>query len=1308
MTVDGVSTTNTYTNLTLDEVANWEVKGKITFTAIWKDGFAIQYKEGREEIGVGIFGDFYGDHDHSHDVDGIEGKTLFAHVAPDSPTPAYNGMTFGQPRSIDNKLYSFAGWTYLDYATGQWLTIGQVDLSDIVVTEDRIYYAVWATAGYFIDFEPNFPTQPTYGDVEFKNGGEMDVQGMSFGVEVALAPNRYTANGFEFLGWSTKPVNHDLNTGAAALLFGTAFPANFDDDAVAAALDAWGTELILDKSMFRRLDDGTIAYGATIKLYAVWRVATYDVFIDNGDANSGEVTGDADQIAQKVPYGGGAVTDTITATPYDKHAFKGWDFEVTLDDGTTFNGTVADLSDLPIYGTVKVYANWERTYSLTYAPGTHGVWNVTDEGAHFEGLRAGDTPDTFPEFSAKNGLWTPPYQISLNGELAYHQLPKSNDENYIFDGWQSSDGRFFLTIADAAKALMTEPADGEGITLTATWIYAQVTIKFDPGAGEPVLDEYGNSLLAPKTAVPYTVVTLPSSLSATRTGYTLDGWMLDGVLYPVTYNGGVMVAPRHSVTMIAHWAEQVVTITYHAEATNTTGSGYISGDGGSLHWEPFKPGFVLNGQGEQIAPVRSDTVSQKLLSVTGKAVDWEDGQTVVSDYPLIIKATARTGYHFLYWVDHNNNIVSYESSFVAPQSAAGVWENSEYYAIFAEDEDVKIYYRISDYDKGWLRWSSEELAPATGNPRGTELILLPGFELDHWEDDLGNIVGGPDDKIFFPPRYDTYNNSGYKGQDTYVSHVYTAVVKSAPAVKFKVEHYRQEESGTTFEFVEEATGYYAGPTNGFVAVVKHDDSGRYHLAQLSDTGKVLEGSLFQVLDADGNVIQTAVDFGLQDGEQLLMDDKFLHEGALNWVYDPEVSAQTSRIILTTTAEGEHVVRLYYSLHPSQYARIVYEVQNRLNDGTTEFGNGAYGATDPTYELVAPGALTTGSTAQPAPAGFEFYGWFRSDGTRLTDGATFTYAPTIADLGLEAWEVGRAYTVYAVYRELADVTTYYGVKDGKGGTLSKEVEIYPPVSGAPSGPDITTAPGYIFDHWEDKDGNYILIDGTSIVPSLVTEDTELMTEALHLFKDADGTYYNQDGKTYFAVFRFTKVDVTVEHYRVIEGEIVNAKEDGTLVTGVNKPWIIESLKILAESDIDGTVANPDFGNHGSYEPDWPGFTLDLTWGGTIKTATTMTTSTAPRPMASSTTIGAASPTPRCRSWSRSATSGCCSMAPRPRRRPSRATRLPSSCPPATSGTTAASITCAASSRAMAASSSPCTSSRSTTAPATRSSTGPSMA
>ena len=260
------------------------------------------------------------------------------------------------------------------------------------------------------------------------------------------------------------------------------------------------------------------------------------------------------------------------------------------------------------------------------------------------------------------------------------------------------------------------------------------------------------------------------------------------------------------------------------------------------------------------------------------------------------------------------------------------------------------------------------------------------------------------------------------------------------------------------------------------------------------------------------------------------------------------------------------------------------------------------APSPTYELVAPDALATGSTAAPAPAGFEFFGWFRSDGTRLTDNTSFTYVPTIADMGITMWEVGRAYTVYAVYRELDDVTTYYAVKDGKGGTLDKDYEIYPPVSGVPSGPIITTAPGYIFDHWEDKDGNYVLIDGTTIPASMVTDDTQLMTEALRLFKDADGTYYNQDGKTYYAAFRFTKVDVVVEHYRVIEGEIVNAKEDGTLVTGINRPWVIENLKILAEEDIDGTVAVDEApGNHGSYEPDWPGYTLDLTYGGTIKTA-----------------------------------------------------------------------------------------------------------
>ena len=60
-------------------------------------------------------------------------------------------------------------------------------------------------------------------------------------------------------------------------------------------------------------------------------------------------------------------------------------------------------------------------------------------------------------------------------------------------------------------------------------------------------------------------------------------------------------------------------------------------------------------------------------------------------------------------------------------------------------------------------------------------------------------------------------------------------------------------------------------------------------------------------------------------------------------------------------------------------------------------------------------------------------------------------------------------------------------------------------------------------------------------------------------------------------------------------------------GQNKPWTIEELSITAGADFDATTAVPLWGNHGSYEADWAGFTLDLTHsdaviGSTIATAT----------------------------------------------------------------------------------------------------------
>ena len=73
-----------------------------------------------------------------------------------------------------------------------------------------------------------------------------------------------------------------------------------------------------------------------------------------------------------------------------------------------------------------------------------------------------------------------------------------------------------------------------------------------------------------------------------------------------------------------------------------------------------------------------------------------------------------------------------------------------------------------------------------------------------------------------------------------------------------------------------------------------------------------------------------------------------------------------------------VLDLYYMLDPRNYATIAYEVINVPHVGNDPYGNGDYGSTDPTFELIASGP--TGKplgTKVTVPDGYEFLGWFTS-------------------------------------------------------------------------------------------------------------------------------------------------------------------------------------------------------------------------------------------------------------------------------------------------------------------------------------------
>lgn len=235
--------------------------------------------------------------------------------------------------------------------------------------------------------------------------------------------------------------------------------------------------------------------------------------------------------------------------------------------------------------------------------------------------------------------------------------------------------------------------------------------------------------------------------------------------------------PRMARRSRAHWEEDLATLTFKSEATNTTGAGYIVSDFGykTTHDPGLRQrrqgrrGLVLLARperlvlrrraGHQVVKVSGfhdewfnrttgevdyvinnavkpdgkmyqkwyDTLQFNVSAISGQTRGWlsKDSTLVVSDTPIQVRAVARTGYHFLNWVDSNGVVVCDTPEFVAPAGASGVWTNATYYAIFTEDQDIVIKYRVDDPDHGWVSRERESIAPSTGTALGTDVRTLP-------------------------------------------------------------------------------------------------------------------------------------------------------------------------------------------------------------------------------------------------------------------------------------------------------------------------------------------------------------------------------------------------------------------------------------------------------------------------------------------------------------------------------------------------------------------------------------------------------
>ena len=640
--------------------------------------------------------------------------------------------------------------------------------------------ATWKQGDCLIIFNRNDPPQPNVPELDGIDlvTGTMPQQLMAYDTQVNLAPNQYSAVGYRFIGWSTRAESPF----AKSWLIG-----DNDYSRIAAEIANNGGQFFENQALFPATL-GEIPVGHDVNLYAVWVLEEYTVtFLTSGDIVGGNIIGwlgkpilEGDpRLTQTVEYMGHPSTmhkpgdlthlsNCIHLQANPGYVFAGWNYEVTLPDGTKLTGTFpeeGEIGSITVYGNTMVRAIWEKTYKLTYQPGEHGDW--AEDTIFVEGLRGGRDMLVayYPDLNGPidNDPSIPALDYG-SGIAVKRTLPLSKDADFMFDGWVSNDGRYFQTVEEVTKALMSR---GD-LELTANWVRRPVLVRFDVDGGIPVDD---TTALDDRYCTPYEQITLPFIGTVTKPGYHLTGWDYDGHTYKVGTNySDAFTVPRMGATLKAHWEEDLATLTFKSEATNTTGAGYIVSDfgyktthdpgcgsdgkvgAGWCYWHGLSGWYYDDAAGHQVVKVSGfhdewfnrttgevdyvinnavkpdgkmyqkwyDTLQFNVSAISGQTRGWlsKDSTLVVSDTPIQVRAVARTGYHFLNWVDSNGVVVCDTPEFVAPAGASGVWTNATYYAIFTEDQDIVIKYRVDDPDHGWvIKTGTGSRASASPSPR---------------------------------------------------------------------------------------------------------------------------------------------------------------------------------------------------------------------------------------------------------------------------------------------------------------------------------------------------------------------------------------------------------------------------------------------------------------------------------------------------------------------------------------------------------------------------------------------------------------
>jgi len=397
--------------------------------------------------------------------------------------------------------------------------------------------------------------------------------------EKAVKPSDPIKDGYDFVCWSLGGAEYDFNTSVISDLTLTAQWSLIPPVTYTVTFNANGgtpspdTQTVISGNTATKptaptrtgytfagwfapgstatFDFANTPITAELTLTAEWTINTYTVTFD---PNGGTPT----PPAQTVPYNGTAAKPTDpTRTGY---TFNGWYTSAT--DGTAY------VWSTPVTANITIYAQWTiNTYTVTFdsrggsaiAPqtvpyndtATKPTTDPTKTGYTFVGWNLGTSAYNFSTpvvaditlvaqwtinnytvtFDSAGGSAVAPQTVPYNSTAIAPTPPTKT--GYTFAGWSLGASAYNFSTPVTAS-----------IILAAQWIVippATYTVTFDVNGGAPT----------PPPQVINTGNTATKPTDPTRTGYTFDGWYLNGNVYnfstPVTSD----------ITLTAQWTPVV-------------------------------------------------------------------------------------------------------------------------------------------------------------------------------------------------------------------------------------------------------------------------------------------------------------------------------------------------------------------------------------------------------------------------------------------------------------------------------------------------------------------------------------------------------------------------------------------------------------------------------------------------------------------------------------------------------------------------------------------------------------------------------